>query len=135
LKNHSKIILYTDGASLGNPGKAGISYILYTPDGKLIKKDAHFIGNATNNVAEYLALIYGMQEALKEGARELICFSDSQLLIKQLNGNYQVRSSVLSLLYNQLKHLESLFSRVKFCHIPRSDNVEADKLAKQAARG
>lgn len=82
-----------------------------------------------------MALIYGMQEALRVGAGEIICFSDSELLIRQLKGNYRVRSSVLSLLYHQVKHLESLFSQVKFCYIPRTGNVEADRLAKQAAKG
>jgi len=97
VKTHSKVILYTDGASLGNPGEAGVSYILYTPERSLIKKGSRSIGTATNNVAEYMALIYGIQEALRLGARELVCYSDSELLIQQLKGNYRVRSSVLSL--------------------------------------
>jgi len=135
LSDFSKVILYTDGASLGNPGKAGIAFLLYTPDNKLIKKACGFIGTATNNVAEYLALIYGMQEALKIGARELICYTDSELLVNQLTGRYKVRSKNLMLFYNQVKHLESLFDSVKFNHISRNSNVEADKLAKEAAKG
>lgn len=133
MKDYSKIILYSDGASLGNPGKAGVAFILYDFKRTLIKKEGRFIGITTNNVAEYLALIYGMQEALKLGARQLICYSDSELLIQQLKGNYKVRSNNLLLFYNQVKHLEDLFDRVSFYHILRSDNTEADKLAKQAA--
>lgn len=135
MKNWSKVILYTDGASRGNPGKAGIAYILCTPDGKIIKKESKFIGTATNNVAEYIALIYGMQEALGMGVKEITCCSDSELLIHQLNGRYRVKSSVLSLFYNQIKHLQSLFNKVRFCYIPRTNNIEADRLAKQAVRG
>lgn len=120
---------------MGNPGKAGIAFILYTSEHKLIKKAGRFIGITTNNVAEYFALIYGMQEALKAGAKELICHADSQLLVNQLNGRYKVRSKNLMLFYNQVKHLESLFGSVEFIYVPRNSNAEADRLAKKAARG
>lgn len=135
MKDYSQIILVSDGASLGNPGKAGIAFLLYDSKHSLIKKESRFVGITTNNVAEYLALIYGMQEALKLGTRELICYSDSELLIKQLKGKYKVRSHNLLLFYNQVKHLESLFEKVSFHHISRSYNTEADKLAKRAAKG
>lgn len=130
-----KIILYSDGASLGNPGKAGIGFLLYSSDRRLINKDAKPIGVATNNVAEYLALIYGMQAALSKGARELICYSDSELLVNQVTGKYKVRNTNLLLLYNQVKHLIGLFEIVRFNHISRDNNSEADKLAKKAAKG
>ncbi|MBE0479306.1 ribonuclease HI family protein [Candidatus Aerophobetes bacterium] len=135
MKDSPTIVLYTDGASLGNPGKAGVGFILYTPQHQLIKKEAKFIGTATNNVAEYLALIYGMQQALREGAKELICYTDSELLVNQLAGKYKVRSKNLLLFYNQVKHLETLFDRVRFSYISRDNNIEADRLAKKAARG
>ena len=135
MENHLKATLYTDGASLGNPGRAGVSFILYTLERDLIKKGSQFIGWTTNNVAEYIALIYGMQEALGLGIKELICYSDSELLVRQLKGHYKVRSEQLLLFYNLVKHLESLFTTVKFCHIRRDDNVEADKMAKEAAKG
>lgn len=132
--NSSKIFLYTDGASLGNPGKAGVAFVLYTPEHKLVKKASSFIGEVTNNVAEYLALIYGMQEALRAGARELVCYSDSELMVRQLTGRYRVRSKTLMLFFRQVRHLEGLFDRVKFNYISRDHNTEADKLAKKAAR-
>ena len=133
MRDRTRVILYTDGSSLGNPGRSGIAFIFYTPEHKLIKRVGKFVGYTTNNVAEYLALIYGMQEALKIGAKSLICYSDSELLVRQLKGEYKVRSKNLLLFYNQVKHLKSLFETVTFCHIPRDDNIEADKLAKKAA--
>ena len=133
--DYSTVILYTDGACLGNPGKAAVAFVLYTPKHELIKEGGRFIGITTNNVAEYSALIYGMQEALKIGAKKLICYSDSELLVRQLKGEYRVRNKNLLLFYNQVKHLRSLFERVKFCQISRNDNTKADKLAKEAARG
>jgi len=132
-KKYPQVILYTDGASLGNPGKAGVAFILYTPENELIRKEGRFIGTATNNVAEYLALICGMQEALSLGAKEITCYTDSQLLVRQLEGKYKVKSENLKLFYNQVKHLESLFKSVKYRHISRSENKEADRLAKKAA--
>ncbi len=134
MSSFSRVILYTDGASLGNPGKAGIAFLLYTPEHKLIKEGGSFIGTTTNNVAEYLALIYGMQEALRVGARKLVCYTDSQLLVRQLNGEYRVRDKNLLLFYNQVKHLETFFETVKFCHISRTCNTRADRLAKEAAK-
>ena len=131
----STVIIYTDGACLGNPGKAAVAFVLYTPEHELIKKGGRFIGITTNNVAEYLALIYGMQEALKIGAKKLICYSDSELLVRQIKGEYRVRNKNLLLFYNQVKHLRSLFEGVKFCQIPRNKNIEADKLAKEVVRG
>ena len=133
MKNISRVILYTDGASLGNPGKAGIAFILYTPEHRLIREGSWFIGSTTNNIAEYLALIYGMQEALDVGARKLICYSDSQLLVRQLQGKYRVRNENLLLFYRQIKYLEKFFEGVEYRHIPRERNMKADKLAKEAA--
>lgn len=134
MESNIKFTLYTDGASLGNPGKAGVAFLLYTSEHNLVRKGSGFIGQTTNNVAEYVALICGMQEALKLGARDLVCYSDSELLVRQLKGYYKVRSDSLILFYKLVKHLESLFKTVKFCHIRRNGNEEADKMAKQAAK-
>ena len=113
-ENLSKVFIYTDGASLGNPGRAGIGVIIYSSDKSLIKKVGKFIGTATNNVAEYVALIYGLQEALGLNVREVECFLDSELLVRQLKGVYKVRDSKLVLFYNQVKHLQSLFKKIDF---------------------
>lgn len=130
----SKVVIYTDGASLGNPGRAGIGVIIYSSDKSLIKKVGKFVGTATNNVAEYLALIYGLQEALGLKAKEVECFLDSELLVRQLKGVYKVRNSKLLLFYNQVRHLQGLFKRADFHHIGRGKNSQADKLAKEAAK-
>ena len=134
MANLDKLILYTDGASLGNPGRAGVGVIVYNQNRDVIKKVTEFIGITTNNVAEYMALIYALQEALYLKAKELSCFLDSELVVKQLEGSYKVKDSKLKLLYYQVKYLESFFEKVNFNHIGRDGNKEADKLAKEAAK-
>ena len=134
MANSDKLILYSDGASLGNPGRAGIGIIIYNQDRNVIKRITKFIGTNTNNVAEYMALIYALQEALQLKAKELSCFLDSELVVKQLEGSYKVKDSKLKLLYCQIKHLENFFEKVNFSHISRDRNKEADKLAKEAAK-
>lgn len=133
--NLDKLILYTDGASLGNPGRAGVGIIVYNQNRDVIKKVTEFIGITTNNVAEYMALIYALEEALYLRAKELSCFLDSELVVKQLEGSYKVKDSKLKPLYYQIKHLESFFEKINFNHIGRDGNKEADKLAKEAAKG
>jgi len=134
MNKKDKIVIYTDGASSGNPGKAGIGVLLYNTDKKLIKKISNFIGITTNNVAEYMALIYGLEEALYLRAENVDCFLDSQLLVRQLEGTYKVKDEKLRLFYSQVNHLKSLFKRVNFNHIKREENKEADILAKKAVR-
>ena len=134
MANLDKLILYTDGASLGNPGRAGVGVIVYNQNRDVIKKVTEFIGITTNNVAEYMALIYALEEALYLRAKELRCFLDSELLVRQLKGSYKVKDSKLKLLYYQVKHLESFFEKINFNHIGRDGNKEADKLAKEAAK-
>ncbi len=129
-----KLILYTDGASLGNPGRGGVGVVVYNHNRDIIKKVSEFIGITTNNVAEYTALIYALQEALFLKAQELRCFLDSELVVKQLEGTYKVKDSKLKPLYYQIKHLETFFQKVSFSYVSRDKNKEADKLAKEAAR-
>ena len=85
MANLDKLILYTDGASLGNPGRAGIGIIIYNQNKDVIRRMTEFIGINTNNVAEYMALIYALQEALYLKAKELSCFLDSELVVKQFS--------------------------------------------------
>ena len=135
VKESDKVILYSDGASLGNPGRAGIGAIICDGDRKVIKRIAKFIGITTNNVAEYMALIFALEEALYLGAKEVECFLDSQLLVRQLEGTYKVKDRKLGLFHSQVRHLESFFEKVNFNYIVRSANKQADRLAKVAARG
>lgn len=129
-----RVTLYTDGSSLGNPGRAGVGVVIYNEDNKVVKKVAEFIGVTTNNVAEYMALVYALEEALHLRARKVECFLDSELLVRQLKGSYKVRDNKLKLLYHQVKHLESFFENVNFHHTNREGNKEADRLARKAAK-
>ena len=125
--------IYIDGASKGNPGPSGIGAVIYH-DGQAIKNISSYIGNATNNVAEYTALIYALQEALLLKAEILIINTDSQLLSKQINKIYKIKSPNISGLYNQVLHLMSAFRRVSIKDIPRQENRGADKLATKAIK-
>ena len=131
----NEVTLYSDGASLGNPGKAGIGALLYDKKGILVKQISQSIGTTTNNVAEYAALIFGLEEALALRAKRIKCFLDSELLVKQLQGIYRVRNPRLFVFYSQVQHLRGFFERIDFFHIPREQNREADKLAKESVRG
>ena len=128
-----EIEIYIDGASKGNPGPSGIGVVIYR-DGQTIKNISSFIGNATNNIAEYTALIYGLEEALMLRAGVLKINTDSQLLYRQLNKVYKVKNPNILGLYNRVIHLMSAFEKVSVNNIPRENNRGADKLANKAIR-
>lgn len=123
---------FIDGASRGNPGPAGAGVVIHVKDGLPHEWSKH-LGEATNNVAEYLALIYALQEALAGGCRELTVRSDSELLVRQMNGQYRVRDASLRVLHDLAAHLVTKFARVTLIHIGREHNTAADRLATQAA--
>lgn len=125
--------IYIDGASKGNPGPAGIGVIL-TKNGQVIKNISTHLGIQTNNVAEYMALIFGLQEALVLRANTITIYTDSQLLYRQINNEYKIKSPNLIGLYSQVKHLLSAFNCAEIKYIPRDKNRGADKLAKKAAK-
>lgn len=129
----NKLTAYIDGASKGNPGPSAIGVVICRGS-DTIKNISNYIGNSTNNVAEYTALIYALQEALKLKAEILEINSDSQLLCRQLNRVYKVKSNNILGLYNQALHLIEGFKRVKIQNIPREENRGADKLANQAIK-
>ncbi len=124
--------VYIDGAAKGNPGKAGIGIIIYDQQGSVIKKVSEYIGIATNNVAEYLALIYGLQEALILKADRVSLYSDSELVLKQMKGIYRVKDNLLSQLFLLARHLKKNFKKIEFLQINHSENKEADRLANAA---
>ena len=128
--------IYIDGASEGNPGPAGIGVIL-VQDGQVVKNISVYLGVQTNNVAEYMGLIFGLQEALILSANVVRIYTDSQLLCRQINNEYKIKSPNLIGLYSQVKHLLSAFDCAEIKHISREKNRGADKLAKKAikARG
>jgi formyltetrahydrofolate-dependent phosphoribosylglycinamide formyltransferase len=128
----SKVILYTDGGSRGNPGPAAAAYVLKDIFGKVISGKGIFIDNATNNIAEYNGIVYGLQAAQTAGATQVELLSDSELLIKQIHGHYKVKSENLRDLYCRTMDLLSSFQSWQARHIPREKNTEADALANRA---
>ena len=128
-----KLDIYIDGASKGNPGPSGIGVII-CENGEVLKNIANFIGSATNNIAEYTALIQALQAALILKAASININSDSQLLCRQLNKEYKVKNSNIVNLYNQAVHLMTGFEKVHVKHIPREQNSGADKLATKAIK-
>ena len=129
-----KLIIYTDGASRGNPGPAGIGIVLCNESGKIVKEYEEFIGTATNNVAEYQALIKALDLASTFSVTEIECFSDSELMVKQLNGEYRVKNEKLGKLFLQVREKEKHFEKVNYIHVLREEGLikRADKLANRA---
>ncbi|HEX74259.1 MAG TPA: ribonuclease HI family protein [Dehalococcoidia bacterium] len=130
----NRLIICTDGASRGNPGPAAIGATIKNEQGKLIAHISQRIGQATNNHAEYRAIIAALEEATRLGARQVAISSDSQLVVRQINGEYRVKKAALKPLYQQVKKLQSLLDDFTITHIPRQQNQEADSLAKMALR-
>jgi len=130
MKNNNYEI-YVDGGARGNPGEAGIG-IVFCQGENLIKNIAKFIGIATNNTAEYMALIYALQEALINNYRDVTINTDSELMYKQLMGEYRVKNPDLKIYNDQIKHLMTGFTNIKLQHIPREKNKGADKLVNEA---
>ena len=127
-----KVILHTDGASRGNPGQAGLGVVISAQDGQLLAEISEYLGSTTNNIAEYQALVRGLEEAIKLGVTEVEVFTDSELLARQINGQYKVRNQGLIPLYKKAKSLLNQFAAGKVTHIRREYNKEADKLANLA---
>jgi ribonuclease HI len=120
-----------DGGSRGNPGPAGYGVIILADEVPIVTI-GDFIGTATNNVAEYRGMIRGMEEALKLGCTELLVRGDSELVIKQMKGQYKVRNPGLKPLFDQADALRKKFARIAFDHTYRDGNDLADKLANKA---
>lgn len=127
------IHLFSDGGSRGNPGQAAVAYILEDPvRGEVLKEGKERIGVETNNVAEYRALIEGLKAAQAFQPNRLICHLDSELVVKQLNGEYRVKMPALQVYFDEIQQLASELPDVVFTHIPREDNYRADALVNRA---
>ena len=126
------LTLQFDGGSRGNPGPAGIGIVVRAQDGTPLVTLGRFIGRATNNVAEYTALITAMQKALELGARKILIRGDSELVIKQMRGEYRVKNPDLKTLYDEAQHLYHQFDQAKIEHNYREKNALADRLANLA---
>jgi ribonuclease HI len=125
-------LIYVDGASFGNPGPSGIGIVLIVGDETVLTRSED-IGYGTNNRAEYTALIEGMRSALEHGVSELEVRSDSQLLVRQMQGEYKVKNKGLIPLRIEAETLARRFDKVRFEHVPRELNEEADALSKLGA--
>lgn len=126
--------IYIDGASQGNPGPAGVGVVFLDGENRPVRQFKHYLGATTNNVAEYLALIYALQEALHLGYPTVTIKTDSELLARQMSGQYKVRDPFLRLLHDLARHLMRGFRACHVTHIPRTQNAAADRLAAQAVR-
>lgn len=124
--------LYTDGACRGNPGQGGAGAVLIDEKGNIFATQKTALGLCTNNIAEYKALILGLEEALKRKCRSLHIFLDSELLVNQINGQYKVKNENLKVLMHDVKKLLSYLDSYTVRHIERSQNHIADKLANEA---
>ena len=123
------LIVSTDGASRGNPGPAGFGVSIAGPDGTIVEELAKGIGVATNNVAEYTAALEGLRKAAELGADDVLLRSDSRLLIEQLSGRYRVKNPTLQRLHADVRSVAKTFKRVRYEHVRRELNKEADRLA------
>lgn len=129
----SSVKAWIDGASRGNPGPAGMGVVVKDENGEKISEVSEYLGSElTNNQAEYKALLSALELCDELGVREVEVKSDSQLLVRQMKGEYKVRSKNLKDLYRKAIDLESKFQKIAYKHIPRADNATADRLAREA---
>lgn len=129
-----RLIIHTDGASKGNPGPSGIGVVLSTPDGSVVAEIGRYVGRVTNNQAEYLALEAGLERAAELGARAVSIRSDSELMVRQLEGVYRVKNPKLQPLFDRVVARLKSFRSHDVAHVPREENARADALASKAAR-
>ena len=130
LKSKDKVVLYIDGAAMPDGQGAGIGGVCYKSEKKIFSF-SEFIGNRTNNEAEYFALIQGLSHALEKEIQSITIYSDSQLIVNQINGKYQVKNERMILCYQKATNILSNFNSWTLIHIPREKNKEADFLSKQ----
>ncbi len=127
-----KARLWTDGGARGNPGPAAFAYVLETADGTVLDARGEAIGVATNNVAEYSALVAGLSRAVEAGIRELEVRSDSELMVKQMRGEYRVKNKDLQSLFLDASRAAREIGRVTYTHVRREHNELADRLVNEA---
>lgn len=133
-RNASRLVVWTDGASLGNPGDAGAGAVITTPEGEKVDTVSEYLGRTTNNVAEYEAVRMGLESAIAHGARTVELRLDSELVARQLAGRYKVRDPKLQEKYFEVSALIGRLDDVTITHVPRERNAEADRLAKRGAK-
>ena len=127
-----RLVINTDGAARGNPGPAAIGATIKDERGRLIAQISQRIGIATNNQAEYRAVIAALKEAIRLGAKKVDISVDSQLVVQQIGGRYRVKNARLKPLFQEVKRLTERFETFTVAHIPRNQNTEADSLTNMA---
>ena len=127
-----KARLFTDGGARGNPGPAAYGYVLEAEDGTVLAAHGEHIGSATNNVAEYSGLVAGLRKALELQVPEVEVVSDSELMVKQMRGEYRVKNEALRALFAEADRLARAVGRVEYRHVKRAHNEEADRLVNAA---
>jgi ribonuclease HI len=128
------LTIHTDGAARGNPGPAAYAFTIERGDVPVIE-EAGCLGETTNNIAEYTALVRALEKAAQLGGKHLVVNSDSELMVKQMNGQYQVKNADLRLLYDQAQQLVRKFDSVKVRHVRREQNGRTDRLCNEALDG
>ena len=135
MKKNEKLIIYSDGGARGNPGPAGIGCVFYDEYKKRVTEVSKYIGETTNNQAEYKAVITALETAKRLGAKEVKIYSDSELVTQQLNQKYKIKNKDLAPLFVRIWNLSIGFKKVTYHHIYRELNKEADKLVNKAIDG
>ncbi len=126
------LLIHTDGAARGNPGPAGAAAVLYDGSGACVAEVLQYLGEATNNVAEYRGLLLGLKRAKEIGAGTVEIVTDSELLAKQWNGEYRVKNKTLRPLFDEAKEIAGAFESVEVRHVRRGGNAAADEAANRA---
>lgn len=130
-----RLVVYTDGAARGNPGPAGAGVCIEDEAGNRLAEGARYLGETTNNVAEYRALVLGLERARELGADALEVRADSELMVRQMRGEYRIKSAPLRALAERAQALASHFGCVEYVHVRRELNRDADRLANRAIDG
>ncbi|HMC07156.1 MAG TPA: ribonuclease HI family protein [Solirubrobacterales bacterium] len=127
-----RLVVHVDGGARGNPGPAAIAAVVAAPGGEVVEERSEVIGEATNNVAEYRALLLGIERARELGARELELVGDSELIVRQVRGEYRVKDAALRELHQQVNLALAGFQRWSIRHVRRDENAAADALVNAA---
>lgn len=125
----SKVIIYTDGAARGNPGPSGAGWIIRTDAGKVVSEGSRYLGELTNNQAEYRALLLALEDALKQKAKTVEIYCDSELIVRQVQGKYKVKNEGLKPWFDKVRLMLTKFEAHSIAHVMREQNSEADHLA------
>jgi ribonuclease HI len=134
-RDMAKLTVNVDGGARGNPGPAAIGVVVRGPDGEVVEERGERIGRATNNVAEYRALLLGIERAAAHGASELELVGDSELIVRQVEGRYKVKDATMKELHADVKRALQPFESWSIRHVRRADNAEADRIVNEALDG